>query len=56
MKLGLPLPEGLKTASIGPVTSRTMREHGLSVDVEAARHDIAGLVDAVRGFFSTGQK
>jgi uroporphyrinogen III methyltransferase/synthase len=52
MALNLPLPDGLKTASIGPVTSQTMREHGLKVDVEAARHDVAGLVAAVRDFFT----
>ena len=33
--------------SIGPVTSATLREHGLVPHVEAARHDIDGLVAAV---------
>jgi uroporphyrinogen III methyltransferase/synthase len=41
------LPAGARLVSIGPVTSATMREHGLRVDVEAARHDIDGLVDAL---------
>ncbi len=45
--LNLPLPEGLKTASIGPVTSRTMKTLGWKVDAEAARHDIPGLVEAI---------
>ena len=36
-----------RLASIGPATSATLREHGLEPDVEAARHDIDGLVDAV---------
>ena len=40
MGLNLPLPAGMKTASIGPITSKTMRELGLKVDVEAAKHDI----------------
>jgi uroporphyrinogen III methyltransferase/synthase len=39
---------GLKLASIGPVTSETIRRRGLVVDVEAARHDISGLTDAVK--------
>jgi uroporphyrinogen III methyltransferase/synthase len=52
MALKLPLPEGLKTASIGPATSQTLRGHGLKVDAEAARHDIAGLVKTVRDFFT----
>jgi uroporphyrinogen III methyltransferase/synthase len=50
MALKLPWPAGLKTASIGPITSKTMRELGLAVDVEAARSDIAGLVAAIRGY------
>ncbi len=38
-----------RLVSIGPVTSETLREHGLSPDVEATRHDIDGLVDALVG-------
>jgi uroporphyrinogen III methyltransferase/synthase len=38
-----------RIASIGPVTSATAREHGLPVDVEAERHDIDGLLEAVVG-------
>jgi len=34
-------------ASIGPITSATAHEHGLSVDVEADPHTIDGLVAAV---------
>jgi uroporphyrinogen-III synthase len=33
--------------SIGPVTSGTLREHGLEPDVEASTHDIDGLIDAL---------
>ena len=40
-------PKSLKTASIGPITSETMRKAGLKVDVEASKHDIDGLVKAV---------
>ena len=47
----VPLPAGLKTASIGPVTSKTMREHGLKVDVEARKYDIPGLTEAIREFY-----
>jgi uroporphyrinogen III methyltransferase/synthase len=49
--LGLPLPEGLQTASIGPVTSEAMRGLGMSVDLEAPQHDIPGLVEAIRSFY-----
>ena len=40
-------PAGARIVSIGPVTSATAEEHGLGVDVEAERHDIEGLVDAL---------
>jgi uroporphyrinogen III methyltransferase/synthase len=38
---------GTRVVSIGPVTSETARELGLGVDVEAERHDIDGLVQAL---------
>ena len=43
----LELLQGLTIASIGPVTSKTARELGLTVDVEADVHTIPGLVDAL---------
>lgn len=51
MALNLPLPPNLKTASIGPITSQTMRDLGLKVDVEARQYDIPGLTAAIRGFY-----
>jgi uroporphyrinogen III methyltransferase / synthase len=39
-------PSG-RLVSIGPVTSATLREHGLEPDVEATRHDIDGLVEVL---------
>jgi len=36
-----------RLVSIGPVTSAALRERGLEPDVEAARHDIEGVVDAL---------
>jgi uroporphyrinogen III methyltransferase/synthase len=36
-----------RLVSIGPVTSAALREHGLEPDVEALRHDIDGLVEAL---------
>ena len=53
MALKLPLPPTLRTASIGPVTSQTMRALGLRVDIEAKRHDIAGLTAAIRDFYES---
>ncbi len=40
-------PAGARIVSIGPVTSATAEERGLTVDVVAERHDIDGLVDAL---------
>ena len=56
MALGLPLPKGLKTASIGPVTSEEMRRLGLPVDLEAPRHDIPGLAEAIGTFYAAGKR
>jgi uroporphyrinogen-III synthase len=41
-------PDGILMASIGPVTSSTLRELGLGVDIVAKEFTIPGLVDAVR--------
>jgi len=41
------LPEGLRLASIGPVTSSTLRELGLPVDIEATEYTIPGLIKAL---------
>jgi uroporphyrinogen III methyltransferase/synthase len=41
------LSPSTRIVSIGPVTSATLREHGLEPDVEATRHDIDGLLDAL---------
>lgn len=43
------LPGSPRTVSIGPVTSETARQAGLEVDIEASRHDIDGLIDALIG-------
>ena len=52
MDLGLPLPAGVKTASIGPVTSAAMKKHGLKVDVAAKESTIPGLVAAIEKFYA----
>jgi uroporphyrinogen-III synthase len=39
--------EGMRLASIGPITSSTLRELGLRVDIEAKEFTIAGLVEAI---------
>jgi uroporphyrinogen III methyltransferase / synthase len=51
LALKLPWPRNLRTASIGPITSETMRRLGLKVDVEASRYDMEGLVQAIIRFY-----
>ena len=41
------VPDSARVVSIGPITSATAREHGLTVHVEAERHDVDGLVEAL---------
>jgi uroporphyrinogen III methyltransferase / synthase len=47
IEAGGKVPAAARVASIGPVTSQTAREQGLEVHVEAERHDIDGLVEAL---------
>ncbi len=46
-KLGLPWPEGCRAASIGPVTTATLKELGHAPSITAKTHDINGLVEAI---------
>jgi uroporphyrinogen III methyltransferase/synthase len=41
------LPATVRIASIGPITSEALRERGLQVHVQAARHDVEGLLEAL---------
>ncbi len=45
--LGDRFPSGARIVSIGPITSETARSCGLEVAVEAERHDVDGLLDAL---------
>jgi uroporphyrinogen III methyltransferase / synthase len=47
LESGGQVPNSARVVSIGPITSATAREHGLDVHVEAERHDVDGLVDAL---------
>jgi uroporphyrinogen-III synthase len=42
-----PLLDGIRLASIGPITSSTLRELGLPVDIEATEYTIPGLIKAI---------
>jgi uroporphyrinogen III methyltransferase/synthase len=44
---GAGLSPHTRIVSIGPVTSETLREHGLAPHVEASRHDVDGLIQAL---------
>jgi uroporphyrinogen III methyltransferase/synthase len=43
------LMEGITVASIGPITSQTARDLGLSVTVEAKTYTIPGLIQVILG-------
>jgi uroporphyrinogen III methyltransferase/synthase len=45
------LLRGVETYSIGPVTSATLRQHGLGVTVQAERYTVEGLVAAMAASF-----
>ena len=47
MALNIPIPEGCRIASIGPVTTATLAEYGIKPDIEASAHTIPSLVEAV---------
>jgi uroporphyrinogen III methyltransferase / synthase len=44
--------EGVAIASIGPITSETVRKHGLEVSIEAEESTVPGLVQALKNYFS----
>jgi uroporphyrinogen-III synthase len=48
--------EGIGMASIGPVTSATLRELGLTVDISAKEYTIPGLVEAIVSALRDRQK
>jgi uroporphyrinogen III methyltransferase/synthase len=45
--LGERFPSAARIVSIGPVTSAAAREAGIEVAVEASRHDVEGLIEAL---------
>lgn len=51
-KMGVDWPEGCEAASIGPVTSKTLQSNKKPAEVEAAEHNIPGLVDAIVKHFA----
>jgi uroporphyrinogen-III synthase len=49
----LPLPPSITLASIGPITSQTLRDLGHAPTIEAAEPTIPALVEALQASFST---
>jgi uroporphyrinogen-III synthase len=52
---GLTLPAAVVRASIGPITSRALRELGLPPHIEAAEASIPALAHALAAFFAAGR-
>lgn len=50
--MDIPWPENCVGACIGPVTAKTLREHGQEPDVEAREHSIPGLIEVILERFS----
>ncbi len=54
---GVAWPTSAKVFSIGPITSRTLRERGIEPCLEAAQHDVEGLIQVVlRGLTGVEQE
>ena len=51
MGSGFRLPEGVKIASIGPVTAATARKAGFPVDIHQEEYTMEGLVNALNAYF-----
>ena len=54
--LGIDWPENCAAASIGPVTSETLRKKGVKPAFEAPQHDIPGLAAAIVKYFKKQSK
>lgn len=52
MALNIPLPNGCKVASIGPVTSATLREYGIEPHIESTEHNIPNFVQTITDSFA----
>ncbi|MBR5876704.1 MAG: uroporphyrinogen-III C-methyltransferase [Akkermansia sp.] len=52
MAMGIPLPQGCKVASIGPVTTATLREFGIEPHIVCETHNIPALTEAIATYFS----
>jgi uroporphyrinogen-III synthase len=50
-----PSLDGIRMASIGPITSSTLREFGLRVDIQTKQFTIPGLVQAIARSFANRQ-
>ena len=50
------LSASTRIVSIGPVTSETLREHGLEPHVETERHDVDGMIDALLSDVASGAR
>lgn len=53
--LNLPLPAGIKFASIGPVTTTALKALGHPPHIQAKQHDIPGLVQAILQYSAKGK-
>ncbi len=55
LALNLPLPAEVKFASLGPITSGTLRARGMRADIESPTASLDAFAEAIRRFY-TGKK
>ncbi len=53
---GKSLLEGIMLASIGPITSSTLKDRGFTVDVEAEHYTVEGMLEAILSSIDTWKK
>ncbi len=53
---GSDMVKGAVLASIGPVTSETIRSYGLNVDIEATRYTMEGLLEGILNYTKNNKK
>jgi uroporphyrinogen III methyltransferase/synthase len=50
--MDIPWPDGCEAACIGPVTTKTFKDHSGAPVIESSQHDIEGLVQTILAHFS----
>ncbi len=52
LAMGLQIPPNCLIASIGPVTTATLKQHGLRPHIESSKHTVPSLLKSIQTYFS----